>query len=73
MQAYWRNKSGGGGGDTSCFLHREKAGVIYQKRSIGGDWYIFRNNPPKPTDEAQKLVRGDLVSKGLMRIKASAK
>jgi hypothetical protein len=63
MQAYWRNKSGGGGGDTSCFLHREKAGV----------WYIFRNNPPKPTDEAQKLVRGDLVSKGLMRIKASAK
>ncbi|MBA8838664.1 DUF995 domain-containing protein [Ochrobactrum sp. RH2CCR150] len=73
MQAYWRNKASGGGGDITCFQHREKAGVIYQKRSIGGDWYVFRNNPPKPTDEAQKIVRGDLVGKGLDRMKAMAK
>jgi len=72
LQAYWVNKMSGGG-DTTCFIHREKDGVIYQKRSVGGDWYVFRNNPPRPTDEAAKLVRGDLISKGLAHMKAKAR
>ncbi|MNF01152.1 hypothetical protein D3C80_2001030 [compost metagenome] len=63
----------GGGSDTTCFLHREKDGVIYQKRSLGGSWYVFRNNPPRPTDEAAKLLRGDRVSKGLAIMKAKAR
>lgn len=71
LRAYWVNKMGGGG-DTTCFLHREKEGVIYQKRSLGGTWYVFRNNPPRPSDEAAKLLRGDRVSKGLARMKAKA-
>ncbi|WP_425514007.1 DUF995 domain-containing protein [Brucella intermedia] len=71
LQAYWVNKMSGGG-DTTCFLHREKNGVIYQKRSLGGTWYVFRNNPPRPTDEAAKLLRGDRISKGLARMKADA-
>lgn len=72
MQAYWRDRSGGVG-NTTCFLHREKAGVIYQKRSIGDKWYVFQSNPSQQTDEARKLVRGDLVGKGLVRIKAMAR
>ena len=71
LQAYWTSKTGGGS-DTTCFLHRQKNGVIYQKRSLGGTWYVFRSNPPRPTDEAAKLLRGDLISKGLARMKADA-
>ena len=55
---------------VTCFLHREKNGVIYQKRALGGDWYVFRHNPPQSGDEANKLVRGDLVSKEVARLKS---
>ena len=72
LQAYWVNKMSGGG-DTTCFLHREQDDVIYQKRSLGGTWYVFRNNPPRPTDEAAKLLRGDRISRGLAIIKAKAR
>ena len=72
MQARWRDVSGAVP-NTTCFLHRENAGVIYQKRSIGGEWYVFQSHPSQSTDEARKLVRGDLVSKGLARMKAMAK
>jgi len=72
MQARWSDISGAVP-NTTCFQHREKAGVIYQKRSIGGEWYVFQSNPSQSTDEAHKLVRGDLVSKGLDRMKAMAK
>ncbi|ANH09208.1 DUF995 domain-containing protein [Shinella sp. HZN7] len=53
----------------NCFLHREKDGVIYQKPSIGGKWYVFRNNPVQKDDEVQKLVSGDLVAGEVTRIK----
>lgn len=55
----------------TCFLHREKNGVIYQKPSIGGKWYVFSHNPAQATDEARKLVAGDRVSKELARMKAT--
>lgn len=72
LQAYWVSKTGSSS-DTTCFLHREQDGVIYQKRSLGGSWYVFRNNPPRPTDEAAKLLRGDRISKGLAIMKAKAR
>lgn len=72
MQAYWLSKTGGGS-DTSCFLHRQKDGVIYQKRNLTGDWYVFQSNPPRSTDEAAKVVKGDLVSKGLARLKSETR
>ena len=55
---------------VTCFLHREKNGVIYQKRALGGDWYVFQHNPAQSGDEAGKLVAGDLVSKEVSRRKA---
>ncbi|MBM7047170.1 MULTISPECIES: DUF995 domain-containing protein [Rhizobium] len=51
--------------NVSCFLHREKAGIIYQKRASGGKWYVFRHNPIKHDDEVLKLQRGDNVRKHL--------
>lgn len=72
LQAYWVSKTGSSS-DTTCFLHREQDGVIYQKRSLGGNWYVFRNNPPRPTDEAAKLLRGDRISEGLAIMKAKAR
>ncbi|MGM4983968.1 MULTISPECIES: DUF995 domain-containing protein [Rhizobium] len=51
--------------NVSCFLHREKAGIIYQKRASGGKWYVFRHNPIKHDDEVLKLRRGDNVRKHL--------
>lgn len=51
--------------DVSCFLHREKAGVIYQKRAPNGKWYVFRHSPTKRGDEVLKLHRGDYVKRHL--------
>jgi hypothetical protein len=43
----------------TCFAHRVLDGVLYQRRDPDGPWYVFRSNPPLPTDEANKLVAGD--------------
>jgi hypothetical protein len=55
----------------TCFLHREKDGVIYQKRSLGGKWYVFSHNPTQQNDEVRKLIKGDRVSKELVRLKTA--
>lgn len=69
LQALWSSKMERGGAVT-CFLHREKDGVIYQKPSLGGSWYVFRHNPVQEGDEALKLVKGDRVSKEAAQLKA---
>ncbi|SDP48588.1 Protein of unknown function [Phyllobacterium sp. YR620] len=68
LQALWSSKMERGGAVT-CFLHREKDGVIYQKPSLGGSWYVFRHDPVQKGDEALKLVKGDRVSKEVFRLK----
>lgn len=68
LRALWSSKMGGSGAVT-CFLHREKDGVIYQKPSLGGTWYVFRHNPVRAGDEALKLIKGDRVSKEVSRLK----
>ena len=69
MRALWTGKTGRAGAIT-CFLHREDNGVIYQKKSIGGEWYVFRHNPARKDDEAARLIRGDRVGKEVSRLKA---
>ncbi|WP_047459455.1 DUF995 domain-containing protein [Rhizobium rhizogenes] len=64
MKALWYSKKTATQ-NVSCFLHREKAGVIYQKRASSGKWYVFRHNPLKHDDEVRKLRRGNYVSKHL--------
>jgi hypothetical protein len=70
MRARWAAKNDRGGGAITCFLHRERKGVVYQRSSLGGPWYVFRNNPVGKNDEARKLVKGDRVSKELSQFKA---
>ncbi|RAZ92412.1 hypothetical protein DPM33_00415 [Mesorhizobium hawassense] len=65
MRALWTSKNDGGSGAITCFLHREKDGVIYQRPSLGGHWYVFGNNPVRKNDGVRKLVKGDRVMKGL--------
>ncbi|WP_311029549.1 DUF995 domain-containing protein [Mesorhizobium koreense] len=69
FRATWYAKSGSAPALT-CFSHREKNGVIYQKREPNGEWYVFRNRPTRAGDEYRKLRRGDYVSSKLKRIKA---
>ncbi len=70
LHSRWTTKKGGDIAVT-CFLHREKGGVVYQKPAIGGKWYVFRHNPVQQDDEVLKLVEGDQVSGELGRIKAT--
>lgn len=64
MSAVWYSRKSAAP-NVSCFLHREKAGIIYQKRASGGNWYVFRHNPIKHDDEVLKLRPGDFVHKHL--------
>ncbi len=72
MRARWSNKNSRSSGAITCFLHREKHGVVYQKPRFGGQWYVFRHNPVQTNDEVRKLVKGDRVSKEVSRLKLLA-
>jgi uncharacterized protein DUF995 len=69
FRANWVAKDGQAPALT-CFSHRKKGGVIFQKREPGGEWYVFRNNPARKDDEAAKLRGGDRVSSRLAKTKA---
>lgn len=64
MKARWQSKKYDVE-KTSCFLHREKDGIIYQKRLPDGKWYVFRHDPPRHDDEAMKLRKSNYVSRHL--------
>ncbi|MBZ9711107.1 DUF995 domain-containing protein [Mesorhizobium sp. ESP7-2] len=65
MRALWTAKNDRASGVITCFLHREKDGIVYQRPSLGGQWYVFRNNPVGKNDGVRKLVKGDRVIKEL--------
>ncbi|MDH6231594.1 hypothetical protein M2281_002192 [Mesorhizobium soli] len=68
FRALWRSKAGTSPA-FSCFLFRENAGVIFQKKSLGGTWYVFRHSEVQPGDEFLKLRSGDYVTLNLEKIK----
>jgi hypothetical protein len=70
FRAEWRAKDGAAPALT-CFSHRIKDGVIYQKREPSGEWYAFRNAPVRRSDEFAKLRSGDHVVSRLGRIQAA--
>ena len=47
--------------DSTCFLHKEVNGHIYQKRLPEGDWYIFKHAKTRKNDEYRKIVAGKYV------------
>ena len=67
--ATWHG-AGGEGDATTCFLHKQADGVIYQRREESGDWYAFKHTPLRESDEYAKFTKEDLVSLELAKIKA---
>jgi len=67
--AVWHG-AGGEADATTCFLHKQADGVIYQRRQDGGDWYPFQHTPLLETDEYAKFTNKDLVSSEYAKIKA---
>lgn len=67
--AVWHG-AGGEADATTCFLHKQADGVIYQRRQDGGDWYPFQHTPLLETDEYAKFTNEDLVSQELAKTKA---
>lgn len=55
--------------NRTCFIHLLHDDTIYQQREPAGDWYVFKHAEPAPGDEFSKLVREDLVSAELERIR----
>jgi hypothetical protein len=70
FRANWQAAAGSARA-LSCFAHRIKNGVIYQRREPSGDWYAFRNAPARRGDEFFKLREGNYVAPKLPRIEAA--
>jgi len=49
----------------TCFAHRKSKGAILQRRLPHGEWYVFRSDDGKSTD--QKLVVGDVTARASTR------
>jgi hypothetical protein len=56
--------------DVTCFDHSKDRNVLYQRRELSGDWYVFRSVPRKLDDEFEKLKDGDLVEAEIEKIKS---
>ncbi|MDX0697652.1 DUF995 domain-containing protein [Sinorhizobium medicae] len=69
FRADWHAKDGSAPA-TTCFSHRKRSGVIYQRREPDGAWYVFKNAQVRPDDEFVKLRRGNYVGARLNRIEA---
>ncbi|AZN98272.1 DUF995 domain-containing protein [Mesorhizobium sp. M9A.F.Ca.ET.002.03.1.2] len=67
--AEWYAKSGVSPALT-CFRHRKKGGVVFQRKEPDGEWYAFKNAPTRANDEYRKLRAGDYVSAKYNRIQA---
>ncbi|MDL2410498.1 DUF995 domain-containing protein [Rhizobium calliandrae] len=72
FKATWYAKTGNAPALT-CFSHRRRGNVIFQKREPNGDWYPFKTTPAKVDDEYSKIRPGDYATAGYnrMRIKLS--
>jgi hypothetical protein len=75
FQATWYAKTGKAPALT-CFSHRKKRNVVFQKREPDGEWYAFKTVPAKASDEYKNMKRGDYVTHQYNRMRkklASAK
>jgi hypothetical protein len=70
FNADWHKRTGTATAIT-CFSHREKGGLIYQRREPDGQWYVFKSAQAQATDGFAKLRHGDYVKSQLGRIEAS--
>ena len=69
FKAMWYAKDGSAPALT-CFSHRKKGNIVYQKREPSGEWYAFKTTPAKASDEYRKIVPGDYVTAQYNRTRA---
>ncbi|SFU20379.1 DUF995 domain-containing protein [Mesorhizobium sp. YR577] len=69
FDAKWYAKDGASSALT-CFSHREKNGVVFQKREPDGDWYVFKHARAQAGDEYRKLRLGNYVDARFKRVEA---
>jgi Protein of unknown function (DUF995) len=69
FKAKWHAKDGAASAVT-CFSHRKKGGIVFQKREPDGEWYAFKNSPAKAGDEYSKVRSGNYVRKRYDQIEA---
>ncbi|HMF66593.1 MAG TPA: DUF995 domain-containing protein [Phyllobacterium sp.] len=61
FKAVWYAKTGKASALT-CFSHRKKGNIIFQKREPDGDWYPFKTSPARTGDEYRKVQPGDYAT-----------
>jgi hypothetical protein len=69
FKAKWHAKDGAASALT-CFSHRKKNGIVFQKREPDGEWYAFKNAPAKASDEYGKMRLGNYVSGRFKQVEA---
>jgi hypothetical protein len=69
FKAKWHAREGAASALT-CFSHRKKGRVVFQKREPDGEWYVFKTTPARTRDEYGKIRPGNYVSARLKRIEA---
>lgn len=69
--ADWHTASGTFPART-CFVHKIDGDNIYQRKEPSGEWLVFKHAKPEAGDEFNKLVRDDLVSAELAKLKANS-
>lgn len=57
----------------TCFNHATYKGRIYQAKDLSGNWYVFKSNPPKRSDEFGKVKKGNQIKTQLTRAKSRLK
>jgi hypothetical protein len=55
---------------SECFGHRQADGAVYQRVEPAGEWYVFRSQPPRPDDEANRITPGDEVTSRIEEIRS---
>ncbi|MDL2398742.1 DUF995 domain-containing protein [Rhizobium mayense] len=68
FRATWYAQTGSAPALT-CFSHRKRGNVIFQKREPDGDWYAFKTTPAKADDEYLKVRPGDHATAGYKRMR----
>ncbi len=72
MRGRWIG-TGGSADDFTCFEHKTANGLVYQRETPDGKWYVFSRWPALGGHEYSKFDPGDQISSQLERVKAYVK
>jgi len=70
FEATWYTRSNNSA-STTCFEHRKRGTMVYQRKPPSGPWYVFKHAPTRQQDEINKLRRGDRISSQINRLETA--